>query len=441
MRGVLGVVCFAVVASACLSSASLSGTPPETCDADLQTDSANCGACGKVCVGRANAYGVCNAGVCTVACNTGFADCNGDPSNGCEVDLENNADNCGKCGRSCGGGRCRDSSCQPVTIAALPGHVRSIAVDDTALYFGVEPTQGTGNRAIVRVPKDGGPPQDLVATLAEAPNELALDATHVYFTQPNTATMAPFNGSVRRVSKGGGSSEQVIGGQLFLCEADGAAGGCVLGGTQGRGGSSGIAVDSGFVYWLHAIGIGDTDGRLSRCTTTGCTEAPVATGLRSPIGILVDGPTVFLSTAGTPQASTYIGRGLFQCAASGCGTNAVKVPSVPETTTVDRMAQNARLLALAGTGSIARMQKLGSDYAPIATTRGHVPGLVVTEERVYWIDSVADALLSCPSDGCKAESPTEVPLNAEPLALTTDGAALYVVASSGQVSVVSRVVR
>ncbi|MCA9525042.1 MAG: hypothetical protein KC549_01940, partial [Myxococcales bacterium] len=53
---------------------------------DLQGDSANCGACGRVC-DPANAVGRCGAGRCEIVeCAVGFVDADGDAANGCEVD-------------------------------------------------------------------------------------------------------------------------------------------------------------------------------------------------------------------------------------------------------------------------------------------------------------------------------------------------------------------
>lgn len=69
---------------------------------DLATDVDNCGACGAVCRGaRANQVDRCVKGLCTIECKKGFADCNGDPSDGCEVDLSSDAEHCGGCGVRC----------------------------------------------------------------------------------------------------------------------------------------------------------------------------------------------------------------------------------------------------------------------------------------------------------------------------------------------------
>jgi hypothetical protein len=49
-----------------------------------------------------NGEGVCRDGAIVVkSCNKGFADCDADPGNGCEVDIMNDNDNCGACGNVC----------------------------------------------------------------------------------------------------------------------------------------------------------------------------------------------------------------------------------------------------------------------------------------------------------------------------------------------------
>ncbi len=72
------------------------------CEIDLQGDVANCGSCGKACFGVANAAAKCSAGVCGVgACNPGFADCDGYSWNGCETNIGTDPANCGACGAAC----------------------------------------------------------------------------------------------------------------------------------------------------------------------------------------------------------------------------------------------------------------------------------------------------------------------------------------------------
>jgi cysteine-rich repeat protein len=49
-----------------------------------------------------NASATCSAGRCGLGrCNEGFADCDGDPANGCETDIRVDARHCGACGNAC----------------------------------------------------------------------------------------------------------------------------------------------------------------------------------------------------------------------------------------------------------------------------------------------------------------------------------------------------
>lgn len=65
-------------------------------DFDRDTDLAHCGACGRACVSGDRGTPACRAGECAVDCDPGFADCDGEPSNGCEASLSA-ASNCGRC--------------------------------------------------------------------------------------------------------------------------------------------------------------------------------------------------------------------------------------------------------------------------------------------------------------------------------------------------------
>ncbi|MSP60762.1 MAG: hypothetical protein EXR72_10545 [Myxococcales bacterium] len=75
--------------------------PDNGCEVDLNTDAMNCLACGSTCA-IANGKGGCSMG-CTVGmCDVGFADCDKDAKNGCEVSTLADAKNCGGCGMGCG---------------------------------------------------------------------------------------------------------------------------------------------------------------------------------------------------------------------------------------------------------------------------------------------------------------------------------------------------
>jgi alpha-tubulin suppressor-like RCC1 family protein len=128
---------------------------------DTRTQALHCGACGRVCPRVTNGVASCAAGQCRAACATGFADCNGDPADGCETSVGTSANHCGACGRRCApsqscaagtcvtacpagqsacGGACAPpeapctvgtGACQRVGVARCQPGVTSIALGDT----------------------------------------------------------------------------------------------------------------------------------------------------------------------------------------------------------------------------------------------------------------------------------------------------------------------
>ena len=77
------------------------------CETSISGDVAHCGECDNACK-LSHAEAVCNAGSCGIefvdgkpSCDDGWADCDGDPENGCETNLLAETDNCGACGNAC----------------------------------------------------------------------------------------------------------------------------------------------------------------------------------------------------------------------------------------------------------------------------------------------------------------------------------------------------
>jgi len=93
--------------------ANCDGVATNGCETAINAaDVNNCGGCGIRCA-FANASARCDAGSCVMgACAPGFADCDGNPANGCEVNTGSDNANCGACGRACGAGRvCSMGTC------------------------------------------------------------------------------------------------------------------------------------------------------------------------------------------------------------------------------------------------------------------------------------------------------------------------------------------
>ncbi len=93
--------------------ANCNGAVGDGCEVNVTNDPRNCGVCGRGCSLPNTAVAGCGAGACTVlSCAGGYADCNGGASDGCEVNVSNDANNCGACGTRCASGVCREGACQ-----------------------------------------------------------------------------------------------------------------------------------------------------------------------------------------------------------------------------------------------------------------------------------------------------------------------------------------
>ncbi len=142
-----GTACpFACSAGACTgectpSTTQCSGSQIQTCDSTSHWAApTDCGA-----VAGATAY--CQgAGSCTFNCNLDYDDCDGNPANGCEVNLNTDGNNCGVCGHSCCGGTCGNGTCNAYDSGIT---ANAYAVDQNNLYW-------TDGAALYKKPRVGG---------------------------------------------------------------------------------------------------------------------------------------------------------------------------------------------------------------------------------------------------------------------------------------------
>ncbi len=112
------------------TTADCDGDKTNGCEIDTLTDVDNCGFCTNKCdlnhaVAKceAVAQGAAQFGECAIdTCKGAWADCDGAAANGCEINTGNNTDHCGGCGKKCdatnGAPGCFQGDC---TIGCYPG--------------------------------------------------------------------------------------------------------------------------------------------------------------------------------------------------------------------------------------------------------------------------------------------------------------------------------
>lgn len=166
-------------------------------------------------------------------CTEPMADCDGDPSNGCEVDTSTDPLHCGGCDQPCGVGSCVASTCQTAEVLAsgIPT-LGDIVSDGSDLYFA---SAGLGSSyldgAILRLPNDGGVAPTILVSAVPKAEAIGLDGSNVVFSSDGTDAGMFNDGYLGRVSKTGGAAEVLATVQPF---------------------SSQLIVDGGAYFWLCA---------------------------------------------------------------------------------------------------------------------------------------------------------------------------------------------
>lgn len=91
------------------------GMASNGCETDTANDPSDCGTCGKACPGPTG-QATCTSGACGLTCPAGFADCNANPADGCETSVTTTT-HCGTCSKACTNGNgttaCTGGGCTP----------------------------------------------------------------------------------------------------------------------------------------------------------------------------------------------------------------------------------------------------------------------------------------------------------------------------------------
>lgn len=380
-------------------TADCDGNPSNGCETNLGTDKNNCGACGHVCsLPHATAV-TCSVGACeATACASGWGDCDGDSTNGCETDLDTTPYDCGNCGTDCNGAGCNGGTCAtaPTTLASNQQKAMGITLDSTYVYF-------TTDLGVAKVPKSGGSVTQL-GYLSQSFG-VAVDGTNAYFTTDGSITT---QNAVDWVSLAGGTSAKLVaspdcfsaggiavsaGTAYFVCLDGGILSVPTSGGTPtvlttNVNNPNEIAIDANYAYYTNYA----TNGSVMRVPLSGGTATTIASAQNMAAVVAVDGSSVYWTAQGT-QGGTD-GKVMKAPLAGGAATTLVSGLDEPTGIAVD--ASNVYFTTIGNTGAeVARVSKAGG--TPFVIAWGSEPHRVAVDgTRVYWTDSNDAVVLAAP---------------------------------------------
>ncbi len=382
--------------------------PANGCEAKVDSDVANCGACGNAC-GSANTGSAptCQAGKCVFSCSQGFGHCGPDAA-GCDTDLQTSPDNCGACGHSCGGATCTGGKCDPIqlTTANLP---EGIAVDATDVYYTLRAAD-----MVMRIGKDGtckpaSPCPQVIASGAapevRGPEAVISDGTNVYWTAAAAGKIGwvpAAGGTVNGIGTNGitGNTEPgvlaIAGGKLWwtsgasslnrLHRADLDGSNITVAATGSFAGRGGVTADANNVFWVNDQGsLYSTGFNDAQCAeTTSCKHVATAA---NAVGIAVDDTYVYWTspTGGVVQRAPKTG-----------GSNSViaKNQDMPQSIVVDGKYVYWGNIGTGPVGASIRRAPIAGGTCDGAACevfeKVPVPNaLAIDADALYWVDKSA----------------------------------------------------
>lgn len=316
---------------------------------------------------------------------------------------------------------------QPAPVDASDASVPDSNIDDGPAVYDAP-------QDVVSDPLDEAPSPDaatgpvVLATGQSGPHGIALDATHVYWTNLGSVARVPKSGGAVEILASVGQNNEVIAvDDQFAYFADGDGGAirrvAKTGGTpttiaQNQSFPRGLGLDATHVYWAS-----EGDDAIRRVAKSGGSVETLATGQTMAFALAVDGGEVFWTLVGGPVRKLQIdsccnvtelspsqGTAPLSLAADAthvywASQSSGSLRKVPRgggasqelgfVFAADGIALDATHVYVgedSNPGSVRRCAKDGSGCVPIATMQAAPRGVAVDATHVYWTNSADDTV-------------------------------------------------
>jgi hypothetical protein len=343
---------------------------------NTQTDPTNCNKCGNNC-----GTGVlCVTGVCQCVADAGQTLCTGPNGSTC-VDTLTDPNNCGACAHVCqvqGSNTCVTGFCQPAIVAQPNAPIWDIAVNATTIYW-TQPNTPSQLGQLLQKSFAAGTVVSAIVPNLQDPRGIALDLNNVYWVNYADTSVDQY---------------KILGGNTIVDWPADTDAGVAIPPTYAQPLS--VAVDDAFVYW-----VSNGSGDILRVPIGAAATVPptvLQSGESEPVAIAVDGTNVYWADQGT---STNPANGsVKQKTKDGSGSVITLAPSEPSPWAIAIDSKNVYWTDKVNPGFVKQIVIGGGSAAiTLAQNEGAPYGIAIDSNSVYWTDFDDNTVSKVPIGG------------------------------------------